>query len=79
MLMEEDAAKKAGEILQLSLHEVDQITSFDIGHGIFITKKHRLHVKFEATPEEKEIHFNTAPETELSSEPSSLPSPLPEQ
>lgn len=64
MLMEEDAAKKAGAILQLSPHEVDQITSFDMGHGIFITKKHRLHVKFEATPEEKEIHFNTAPETE---------------
>ena len=64
MLMEDDAAAKAGEILKLSSHEIDQITSFDIGHGIFITKKHRLHVKFEATPEEKEIHFNTAPETE---------------
>ncbi|QLH07095.1 VirB4 family type IV secretion system protein [Nitrosopumilus ureiphilus] len=68
MLMEEDAAAKAGKILQLSLHEVDQITSFDVGNGIFITKKHRLHVKFEATPEEKEIHFNTAPETENPSE-----------
>ncbi len=68
MLMEEDAAAKAGKILQLSPHEVDQTTSFDVGHGIFITKKHRLHVKFEATPEEKKTHFNTAPETENPSE-----------
>lgn len=61
MLMEDDAARKAGEILQLSPHEIEQITSFNVGCGIFITKKHRMHVHFEATPQERDNYFNTAP------------------
>jgi len=64
MLMEEDAANKAASILKLSPHEVNKITSFEAGNGIFITSKHRIHVKFEATPDERDVHFNTTPEPE---------------
>ncbi|MGI9567584.1 MAG: hypothetical protein ACR2LL_11310 [Nitrosopumilus sp.] len=33
---------------------------FNAGHALFLTKNHRIHAKFEATNQEKEI-FDTGP------------------
>ena len=58
--MEEDAADSASRVLGLSPQETARIKSFEPGNAILLTKKYRLHVKFEPSKYEKEI-FNTSP------------------
>ena len=60
--MEEDATDSAVRVLGLSPQEASRIKSFEPGHAILITKKYRLHVKFEPSDMEKNL-FNTSPDT----------------
>ncbi len=59
--MEEDATDSAARILGLSPQEASRIKSFEPGHAIMLTKKYRLHVKFEPSGEEKAM-FETSPQ-----------------
>ncbi len=61
--MEEEATDGAARILGLSPQEVSRIKSFEPGNAILLTKKYRLHVKFEPSEQEKKV-FNTSPDTE---------------
>ena len=58
--MEEEATDNAAKILGLSPQETSRIKSFEPGHAILLTKKYRLHVKFEPSEEEKKT-FDTSP------------------
>lgn len=60
MSMEEDAADESARILGLSDEECSRLKSFEPGHAILITKKHRLHVRLEPSAEELEL-FDTSP------------------
>jgi len=62
--MEEEAADGAARVLGLSPQEQARIKSFEPGHAILITKKYRLHVKFEPSEQERTI-FDTSPEEEV--------------
>lgn len=58
--LEEQAAETAREVLRLSESETNKIRAFNAGHALFLTKNHRIHAKFEATNQEKEM-FDTRP------------------
>ena len=58
--LEEQAAETAREVLRLSDSETNKIRAFNAGHALFLTKNHRIHAKFEATNQEKEM-FDTRP------------------
>ena len=58
--MEEEATDNAAKILGLSPQETSRIKSFEPGHAIMLTKKYRLHVKFEPSEQEKK-EFDTSP------------------
>ena len=62
MRLEEDSAKSAQKVMNLTDEEVERITKFSPGQGLMITEKHRIKVKFEATNEETEIYFNSRPD-----------------
>ena len=62
MRLEEDAAKSAQNIMNLSGEETERLMRFARGQGLVITEKHRVKVKFEATREEAETYFNTTVE-----------------
>ena len=55
--LEEQAAETARSILRLSESETNKIRTFDAGHALFLTKNHRIHAKFEATNQEKEMIY----------------------
>ena len=56
--LEEQAAETALDVLRLSESETNKIRAFNAGHALFLTKNHRIHAKFEATNQEKEM-FDT--------------------
>ena len=58
--LEEQAAETARTVLRLSDSETNKIRAFNAGHALFFTKNHRIHAKFEPTPQEKEM-FDTRP------------------
>ena len=58
--LEEQAAETARTVLRLSESETNKIRAFNAGHALFFTKNHRIHAKFEPTPQEKEM-FDTRP------------------
>ena len=58
--MEEEAADGACRTLGLSPQETARIKSFEPGHAILLTKRYRLHVKFEPSVQEKRV-FDTSP------------------
>ena len=58
--LEEQAAETAKDVLKLSDSETNKIRAFNAGHALFLTKNHRIHAKFEATNQEKEM-FDTRP------------------
>jgi len=58
--LEEQAAETARDVLRLSESETNKIRAFNAGHALFLTKNHRIHAKFEATNQEKEM-FDTRP------------------
>ena len=58
--MEEEATDSASKILGLSQQEASRIKSFESGHAIMLTKKYRLHVKFEPSASERKM-FETSP------------------
>ena len=58
--LEEQAAETAKEVLRLSESETNKVRAFNAGHALFLTKNHRIHAKFEATNQEKEM-FDTRP------------------
>lgn len=60
MSMEEDAADESARILGLSGEERSRLKSFEPGHALLITKKHRLHVRLEPSSDELEL-FDTSP------------------
>ena len=60
MSMEEDAADESARVLGLSAEECSRLKSFEPGHAILITKKHRLHVRLEPSAEELAL-FDTSP------------------
>lgn len=60
MSMEEDAADESARVLGLSDEECSRLKSFEPGHAILITKKHRLHVRLEPSAAELEL-FDTSP------------------
>ena len=62
MGLEEDAAKNAQEVMELTDEEKERLTHFSKGQGLMITEKHRVKVKFEATKDETENYFNTSVE-----------------
>ncbi len=62
MRLEEDAARSAQNIMNLTDEETERLMRFAKGQGLIITEKHRVKVKFEATKEETETYFNTAVE-----------------
>ena len=59
MGLEEDAAKSAMKVLELSEQEMRSLVRFNIGEGLLMTSKHRVKVKFEATAKEASVYFNT--------------------
>ena len=59
MMLEDDAAVSAANILGLSEHEMRALIKFNIGEGLLLTSKHRSMVKFEATKKETDVYFNT--------------------
>ena len=59
--LEEQAAETARDVLRLSESETNKIRAFNSGHVLFLTKNHRIHAKFEATNQEKEM-FDTRPQ-----------------
>ena len=63
--MEEEATDSAAKILNLSPHEASRIKSFDPGNAILLTKRYRLHVRFEPSGEERTL-FDTSPPGEKS-------------
>lgn len=58
--MEEEATDNAAKILGLSPQETSRIKSFEPGHAIMLTRRYRLHVKFEPSEQEKKT-FDTSP------------------
>ena len=58
--MEEEATDSAAKALNLSPHEASRIKSFDPGNAILLTKRYRLHVRFEPSREERTL-FDTSP------------------
>ena len=58
--LEEQAAETARNVLNLSDQETAKLKSFNRGHALFLTKNHRIHAKFEPTPQEREM-FDTTP------------------
>lgn len=60
MSMEEDAADESARVLGLSEQECSRLKSFEPGHALLITKKHRLHVRLEPSAREREL-FDTSP------------------
>ena len=56
--LEEQAAETARTVLRLSDSETNKVRAFDAGHALLLTKNHRIHAKFEATNQEKEM-FDT--------------------
>ena len=58
--LEEQAAETARIVLRLSDSETNKLRAFNAGHALFFTKNHRIHAKFEPTPQEKEM-FDTRP------------------
>lgn len=60
MSMEEDAADESARVLGLSGEECSRLKSFEPGHALLITKKHRLHVRLEPSAAELEL-FDTSP------------------
>ena len=62
MKLEEDSAKEAQKLMNLTDEETERLTRFSPGQGLMITEKHRIKVKFEATKDETEVYFNSRPE-----------------
>ena len=60
MNMEEEAADSAARVLGLSPQEVHRVKSSDPGHAILMTKRYRMHVRFEASEAERTL-FDTRP------------------
>ena len=61
--LEEESADSAAAVLGLSPQEQTRIKTFGQGHAILITKKYRLHVRFEPSEQEKK-EFDTSPPDE---------------
>ena len=58
--LEKQAAETARKVLNFSDQETNKTKSFNRGHALFLTKNHRIHAKFDPTPQEKEM-FDTIP------------------
>ena len=59
--MEEEATDNAAKVLGLSPQEVVRIKSFDPGNAVLLTKKHRIHARFEPSAAER-VEFDTSPD-----------------
>ena len=58
--LNEQAAQKAKEVLNLSDNETENLKKFSKGQALFLTEEHRVFTKFEPTAQEKEM-FDTTP------------------
>ncbi|WP_316505588.1 VirB4 family type IV secretion system protein [Nitrosopumilus sp.] len=58
--LNEQAAEKAKEVLNLSEKETENLKRFSKGQALFLTGEHRVFTKFEPTAQEKEM-FDTTP------------------
>ena len=58
--LNEQAAQKAKEVLNLSEKETENLKRFSKGQALFLTEEHRVFTKFEPTAQEKEM-FDTTP------------------
>lgn len=58
--LNEQAAQKAKEVLNLSEKETENLKRLSKGQALFLTEEHRVFTKFEPTAQEKEM-FDTTP------------------
>ena len=58
--LNQQAAEKAREVLNLSENETSNLKRFSKGQALFLTEEHRVFTKFEPTTQEKEM-FDTTP------------------